>query len=138
MEFCRTNKGLKVYAYCIMSNHIHLIVGCEEAKLPQIFRDLKSYTAKRLIEMISNDPGETRKEWLLYLFRYFANSTLQNKEYQFWQKTNHPTELITASVFDQKVDYIHHNPVQSMTVNDQTAFVYSSANPDSTFKVDES
>ncbi|WP_419700109.1 transposase [Mucilaginibacter sp. NFX135] len=138
LEFCRINKGLKVYAYCIMSSHVHLIISCDETKLPQILRDLKSYTAKRLIEMISNDLGESRKEWLLYLFRYFANSSLQNKDYQFWQKTNHPTELITANVFDQKVEYIHNNPVQSMTVNDQIAFVYSSANPDSIFKVDES
>jgi putative transposase len=90
-----------------MSSHIHLIVSCDEAKLPQIIRDLKSYTAKRLIEMISINRGESRKEWLLYLFRYFANNSLQNKDYQFWQKTNHPTELITIQVFDQKVDYIH-------------------------------
>ncbi|MDN5283740.1 MAG: transposase [Mucilaginibacter sp.] len=139
LEFCRTNKGLKVYAYCIMSSHIHLIVGCdEEAKLPQILRDLKSYTAKRLIEMISNSPGESRREWLLYLFKYFANNSLQNKDHQFWQKTSHPTELITANIFDQKVDYIHNNPLQSMTVNELTSYVYSSANPDSIFKVDES
>jgi putative transposase len=138
LEFCRANKGLKVYAYCIMSSHVHLVVSCDEAKLSQILRDLKSYTAKRLIEMISNSPDESRKEWLLYLFRYFANGSLQNKDYQFWQKTNHPTELITAKVFEQKVDYIHNNPLQSMTVNEQTAYVYSSANPDSIFKVDES
>jgi putative transposase len=29
----------------------------------------------------------------------------------FWQKTNHPTELSTPEIFDQKVEYIHNNPV---------------------------
>jgi REP element-mobilizing transposase RayT len=137
LEFCRKNKGLKVYAYCIMSSHIHLVVESEEAKLPQVIRDLKSYTAKRIIAMITDSYTESRKEWLLHMFRYFANATQQNSEYQFWQKTTHPIELITAKVFDQKVGYIHDNPVEAMIINDPTAYVYSSANPDSIFKVDE-
>ena len=51
-------------------------------------------------------------------------------------KTNHPTELISNAVFDQKMDYIYQNPVASMLVNDEASFVYSSANPDSPFIVD--
>lgn len=137
LEYCRANKGLKVYAYCIMSSHIHLIAAHNDGRLPDILRDFKSYTAKRIIEMISKNPSESRKEWLLYLFEYFAKNSIQNKDYQFWQKTNYPTELITNAVFDQKMDYIHSNPVTAMLVNDEACFVYSSANPDSPFKVDE-
>jgi REP element-mobilizing transposase RayT len=138
LEYCRKHKGLKVYAYCIMSNHIHLIAAHDDGKLPDIIRDLKSYTAKRIIEMISNNLQESRKEWLLYLFKFFANNSSQNSEYQFWQKTSFPIELYTPEVFDQKVDYIHQNPVKAMHVNDETAYVCSSANPDSPFVVDES
>jgi putative transposase len=138
LEHCRKNKGLKVYAYCIMSSHIHIIVANENDNLPSIIRDLKSYTAKRIIELITNNPQESRKEWLLYLFKYYANNNAQNSEYQFWQKTNHPIELYTAEVFDQKQDYIHRNPVETMLVNDECSYVYSSANPDSPFVVDES
>jgi putative transposase len=138
LEYCRQNKELKVYAYCIMSSHIHLIAASEKDNLPAIIRDLKSYTAKRIIEMITTNPQESRKEWLLYLFRFYAKHNTQNSEYQFWQKTNHPIELYTNQVFDQKMDYIHHNPVEAMLVNDRCSYVYSSANPDSPFKVDES
>lgn len=138
LEYCRKNKGLKVYAYCIMSSHIHLIMANNDGNLPAIIRDLKSYTAKRIIEMISSNTAESRKKWLLHLFKYYAKFHNQNSEYQFWQKTNHPIELFTPAVFDQKVDYIHRNPVEAMQVNDETAYVYSSANPDSPFKVDES
>jgi len=138
LEYCRKNKGLKVYAYCIMSNHIHLVAAHDGGKLPDVIRDLKSYTAKRIIAMISNNIQESRKEWLLYLFKFFANNTGQNSEYQFWQKTSFPIELYTSEVFDQKVNYIHHNPVKAMLVNDETAYVYNSANPDSPFIVDES
>ncbi len=137
LEYCRKNKGLKVYAYCIMSSHIHLIVANEDSNLASTIRDLKSYTAKRIIQMVTENPSESRREWMLHLFKYFAKFHKQNSEYQFWQKTSHPIELFSNTVFDQKVDYIHRNPVESMTVNDQTAYVYSSANPDSPFKVDE-
>ncbi|HEY0245580.1 MAG TPA: transposase, partial [Mucilaginibacter sp.] len=123
---------------CIMSSHIHLIIANDNSNLPAIIRDLKSYTAKRIIEMIINNPQESRKEWLLHSFKYFAKYNKQNSEYQFWQKTTHPIELFTPAVFDQKVDYIHRNPVEAMQVNDEGSFVYSSANPDSPFKVDES
>lgn len=121
-----------------MSSHIHLIVAHDNNKLPDIIRDLKSYTAKRFIELITSNLQESRKEWLLYLFKFFANNSSQNSNYQFWQKTSFPVELITAGVFDQKMDYIHQNPVKAMHVTDEISYVYSSANPDSPFIVDES
>lgn len=136
LEYCRQHKGLKVYAYCIMSSHIHLIIANDDERLPDILRDFKSYTAKRLLTMIANNPFESRREWLLYLFEFFGKNSAQNKEYQFWQKTNHPTELFTNTVFDQKMDYIHCNPVTALLVNDESSYVYSSANPDSPLKVD--
>ncbi|GAB3903319.1 REP-associated tyrosine transposase [Mucilaginibacter boryungensis] len=138
LEYCRKAKGLKIYAYCIMSSHIHMIIANDEGRLADILRDFKSYSAKRMLEMITNNPQESRKEWLLYMFEFFAKSSIQNKQYQFWQKTSHPTELITNAVFQQKMDYIHRNPVAAMMVNDEATFVYSSANPDSPLIVDES
>jgi len=138
LEYCRQNKGLKVFAYCIMSSHIHLVVASDENKLPEIIHDMKSYTAKSIIALIKDNPFESRKDWMLHLFRYHAKYKRQNQEYMFWQKTSHPTELFTNKVFDQKVDYIHHNPVETGIVNDEASFTYSSANPDSPFKVDES
>jgi putative transposase len=137
LEYCRAHKGLKVYAYCIMSSHIHLIVSNEDERLPDILRDFKSYTAKQLLQLIKSNISESRREWLLYLFEYFAKTSSQNSEYQFWQKTSHPIELFSHAVFEQKRNYIHQNPVANGLVNDELTFVYSSANPESTFIVDE-
>ncbi len=47
----------------------------------------------------------------------------------FWQKTNHPTVLDYARIIDQKIEYIHNNPVASGLINDISAWNYSSANP---------
>jgi putative transposase len=136
LEYCREQKGLKIYAYCIMSSHSHMIIAHDEAELPAILRDFKSYTAKRIIEMIETSVTESRKDWLIHLFKYYAKYHNQNSQYMFWQKTSHPTELITNQVFQQKLDYIHQNPVASGLVNDECSFVYSSANPDSPLQID--
>ena len=138
LEFCQKNKDLKVYAYCIMSNHIHLIVANDGGRLSDILRDFKSYTAKKILEMVQNNPVESRRDWMMHLFKFYAKSTPQNKEHQFWQKTNYPTELITAEMFDQKVGYIHQNPVKALYVTEAYSYVYSSANPDSPLKIDVS
>jgi hypothetical protein len=121
-----------------MSSHVHVIVAHDEARLADIIRDFKSFTAKQIINSIINNPTESRKEWLLHLFKYFGKHQKQNSEYQFWQKTNHPIELISAPVFDQKVDYIHRSPVTAGIVTEATAYKYSSACFDSPLVVDES
>jgi putative transposase len=69
------------------------------------------------------------------VFRFHGARTQQNEEYAFWQKTNHPTELYTNTVIDQKVDYIHQNPVRAGFVSEAHEWIYSSANPLSPIKV---
>lgn len=66
-------------------------------------RDFKSVTAKRFIHLIETHPGESRSEWLLPYFREQGNRTAQSREFAFWKKDNHPTELYTQPVFEQKV-----------------------------------
>lgn len=44
----------------------------------------------------------------------------------FWQQNNRPIELWSAGVVDQKVDYIHHYPVEAGFVNEPRHWRYSS------------
>ena len=127
LKFCQENKGLEVYAYVIMPSHIQIIARDDKGKLNEIIRDFKSYTAKKILNEIEFGGYESRKEWLLKLFNYFAGITKQNKNYLFWQKTNYPIELYSTSVFDQKIEYIHMNPVVAGIVDSQENYVYSSA-----------
>jgi len=120
-----------------VSSHIHLIVQKEEGKLSEVIRDFKSFTAKSIIDCISTNTFESRREWMIYLFRYFAKTSRQNKEFMFWQKTNHPTELNTSEIFDQKLEYIHQNPVEAGIVDQPENYIYSSAYPFSEIKLDE-
>ena len=135
LNFCSEKKGLDVFGYVIMPSHIHMIVRHEQGRLNEVIRDFKSFTAKEIIRMIDQEEGEGRKEWLLHMFRYHAKFQKQNKVYQFWQKTNHPIELTSPEMIDQKMDYIHENPVEAGLVVDPTSWNYSSANALSPLKV---
>lgn len=103
IQYCQRNKGLRVFAYVVMSNHAHMVVHREGGTVAEWLRDFKSVTAKRFIHLIETPPGESRSEWLLPYFREQGNRTAQSREFAFWKKDNHPTELYTQPVFEQKV-----------------------------------
>lgn len=130
--------AVAIYSYVIMSSHVHLIAQkLDDKLLSDWVRDFKSCTAKELVKAIRIEDYESRRSWLDYLFKYFAKFYKQNAEYMFWQKTSHPIALYSPAVFDQKVEYIHNNPVEASIVTDPAYYYYSSANPGSPLKVDE-
>ncbi len=45
LRYCIANKGLKVHAWCIMSNHVHMIVSPPDGNLSDILRDFKKFTS---------------------------------------------------------------------------------------------
>ena len=69
IRYCQKNKGLQVYAWVIMCNHIHMIISCESGKLSDIIRDLKKYTSSKIVKAIENNKNESRKRWLLWLLK---------------------------------------------------------------------
>lgn len=128
LNYCIENKGLKIYAFVIMPSHIHLVARQVEGKLNEVLRDFKSYSAKQIIKSIEEGNWESRRGWLLYMFRYYASKTKQNSKYQLWQKTNYPIELLDGKMVEEKINYIHKNPVEAQLVDEQSSYVYSSAN----------
>jgi hypothetical protein len=74
--------------------------------------DFKRYTAKHIIKEIEENPQESRKECLLERLEKVGSQNQKNKKYQFWRQDNHPIELYKSETIDQKLDYIHNNPVR--------------------------
>jgi putative transposase len=68
INYCIKEKGLVVYAWVVMTNHVHMIISSEGNKLEDILRDLKKFTAKCIIQEIKDNPQESRKEWMLWMF----------------------------------------------------------------------
>jgi putative transposase len=135
LQFCQEKKGLEIYAYVIMPNHIHLIMARTTGELSEVIRDFKSFTAKQLLKSILENPKESRKEWMEMVFKFHGNATKQNEKYGFWQKTSHPIALWTPAVIQQKVDYIHQNPVRAGFVYEPQDWILSSASIHSPIKV---
>ncbi|MFH6988656.1 REP-associated tyrosine transposase [Flavobacterium collinsii] len=126
LEYCIDHKGMILYGYVIMSNHIHLIIQSEHGKLSDLIRDFKKFTAKNILEKIQNSP-ESRREWMLERFRLAIQSHSRNKEYQFWQYGNHAEEIYSNEFMWSKLDYIHLNPVKAGLVAKASDYIYSSA-----------
>lgn len=128
LEFCQREKGMEIFAWCIMTNHMHLISrSINEQKPELLLGDFKRFTSKAVVKAIMENPRESRKEWLLEKFKQ-AGAELSNvKDYQFWQHNNKPIELWINKVIFEKISYIHNNPVEEGLVYNPQDYVYSSA-----------
>jgi REP element-mobilizing transposase RayT len=157
LRFCQKNKSLSIFAYVLMSNHIHMLVQSEKGTLSDTLREFKSYTSKVILDTIYTG-NESRKEWLSIEFEIAAskhkrNSLYRTQEprtktgiaqkqavtsqyvrlinslyiYQFWTHENHAGHIYTDNFLRQKLDYIHMNPVRAGIVRRPEEYVYSSA-----------
>ena len=126
-NYCIRDKGLRIHAWCIMTNHVHMIISSEKDELSNIMRDMKSYTSTTIKKLITENPQESRKRWMLRLMKAARNKNKNNKGFQLWQQHNHPILLDANYLLEQKLDYIHNNPVKAGFVDEPEDYVYSSA-----------
>ncbi len=125
-KHCQANKGLEIYAWCIMTCHIHMIIGTHGEKLENIMRDMKKHTSIELRKAIQQHPEESRLEWMLAMMGKAGKENSQNLEFQLWQQDNHPIALYDQKILHQKLNYIHNNPVVAGIVDKPEDYLYSS------------
>ena len=127
-KYCQLKKGLHLHAYVIMSNHVHLIASVDEGfTVSDFIRDCKKFTSTRITDAIANSGVESRREWMLHQFKYYASRHSRNEVFQLWEHDNHPIELSSPAFTQQKIDYIHQNPVRAGLVYRAEDYIYSSA-----------
>lgn len=120
LVYCQRNKGLEIYAYCLMTNHLHLLVSAKHSfYLPDIIRDFKKHTNKKLIQLFEEE-NESRRDWMLYRFRYHVKYNNRIQNYKVWQDGYHGIECYNVKVLLQKLDYIHNNPVRHKSYPNQS------------------
>ena len=104
LRYCQKEKGLEVFAWVIMSNHIHLILRASgKNSLSDIIRDFKKHTSKAIFRAINNNVQESRKTWLLKVLSH-------EQKIWFWEEGYHAEEIITKEFFESKLNYIHMKP----------------------------
>ena len=127
LSYCIEHKGLVVYAYVIMTNHIHMVVRSECGSLSDTIRDFKRFTSNKILKEVACNRAESRREWLGVVFKYHAKYNKRAHEKQFWTHENHAVELSGNELLDSKVEYIHNNPVRAGWVENPEGYLYSSA-----------
>lgn len=137
LKYCQKEKGLLLYSYVIMSNHIHLIMGSDgRFVVSDIIRDFKKFTSKKLYEFVFNS-NESRKSWMIPIFNKCGKSNPNNASIQVWIQDNNPMLIETPDFFWQKLQYIHDNPVKEGIVFRPEDYVFSSASSYGGLKCDE-
>ncbi len=127
-RFCQEEKGMEISGWCIMTNHMHLVFRSIAGVKPELLLgDFKRFTSKTIVKSIQENPKESRKEFLLARFKRAAEKSSNVKNYQFWRHDNKPIELWSNKVIQEKISYIHQNPVEEGLVYKAEDYVYSSA-----------
>jgi putative transposase len=104
LRFLKDEKSIVIYGYVIMPNHIHLIWQIQDGFIREkIQMRFLRFTAQQM-------KFRLQKEDLLALEQYRVNA--KDREYQFWERNPLSVDLWTEAVFDQKLEYIHDNPIQ--------------------------
>lgn len=128
LTFCVHQKGLELFAWVLMINHLHLMARADEnAEMPGILRDLKKYTSKQVLKSIEENEQESRKEWMLAIFKKAGSTNSNNTKYQFWRQDNKPIELVNTEQTERALNYLHQNPAVEDWVDESGQYKYSSA-----------
>jgi REP element-mobilizing transposase RayT len=126
-RFCQTEKELEIYGWCIMSSHVHMIIGSRGRALEKTVGEMKSFTSRALRKAISEHDRESRREWMMSMMEVAGMGNSNNGDWQLWQQNNKPLEILTGAMFYQKLNYIHRNPVEAGFVENEEDYLYSSA-----------
>ena len=119
LRFLVQNNRVLVHAFCIMSNHLHLIWQMRAGHTQEaVQRDFLKFTAQAIrFDLIRHHPD--------VLLHFEVN--LRDRKYQFWKYNSLAVDLYTPAVFRQKLDYIHNNPVKAGICAAPEAYAWSSA-----------
>lgn len=128
LRYCQQHKGLVIHAWCLMTNHMHLVVSANDVELSAVLRDFKRFTSRSITKaMQANQFKESRRTWMLAVFQACGQANSRNEQFQFWQQELHPKVLYSQAFIRQKIEYIHRNPVVAGWVDRAEDYVWSSA-----------
>lgn len=128
LNYCVRNKGLELYAWCLMSNHLHLLGRTKEPfKMSEFLRDFKKFVTKKVLGSLENESFESRKTWILERMKRRGSQLKNVEKYRFWENGNHPVFIESTKFFEQKLNYTPMNPVKAMIVKEPEHYLFSSA-----------
>jgi len=121
LKYLQKSDNLKIYAYVILENHLHLVVQSND--LAKTMAKFKRYTAIEIIKLIKRKNISTILEQLAF----YKKAHKKDREYQLWQEGIQPKQIISHKMMKEKIEYIHNNPVKRGYIDNPIHWRYSSA-----------
>ncbi len=120
-RFLQDEGRITLFGYVILENHLHLIAASDD--LGEQIQRFKSFTARRIIDHLI----DCKAHRLLSLLRHLKPDYKTESEFQLWEEGSHPQMILNDEMMEQKLNYIHYNPVKRGYVDEPTHWRYSSA-----------
>jgi REP element-mobilizing transposase RayT len=119
LDFLVTEKRIWLYGYVIMPNHIHILWRKQDQWIySSIQQQFLKFTAQKIkFNLLEHFPAELKK----------YRSTQSDRAYHFWERRPYKATMFTRTVCEQKLDYIHYNPVKAGLCTLPEDYSYSSA-----------
>jgi putative transposase len=117
-HFIRT-RGLNLYAWCLMSSHLHLVLRTKDGSAPALFeRDFKKYTTPALLKTIEMEM-DLRRDWMLRRFEEYGRSLRRLEKYHLWQNCSSPFRIDSEQprLLMDRITHVHENPVREGIVD---------------------
>jgi len=130
LKYLQQEKEVKFFAYVIMDNHIHLIISSENPV--KHIANLKSFTARKIIDYYKNKNDQK----VLRAMAAASPRYKTDRKYKLWQEGYCPKQIISMDIFQQKIDYIHLNPVRKGYIDEPKNWKWSSACPNRLIEMD--
>jgi putative transposase len=119
LKFLKKAERIEIYGFVIMSNHLHMIwqmLG--EHKRENVQRDFLKFTSQQILKHLRNEQSTLQNDLLVQA---------KDRKFQVWERNSLSIPLWSTYVFQQKLDYIHNNPVKAGMCKYPEEYKYSSA-----------
>lgn len=121
LKFLQEKDKLKLYAYVILENHLHMVVKSDD--IEKSMKAFKQYTAKELLNLLKKENVKT----ILDQLQFYKKAHHKATDYQVWEEGYQPKLIQTDAMMISKINYIHENPVKRGYVDEAAHWRYSSA-----------
>ena len=113
LKFLQQKDNLKLYAYVILENHLHMVVQSDD--IDKSMKAFKQYTAKALLELLKKE----NVKMILDQLQFYKKAHHKATNYQVWEEGYQPKLIQTDAMMMSKIKYIHQNPVKRGYVDEE-------------------
>jgi REP element-mobilizing transposase RayT len=115
LKYLQKTDNLKLYAYVILENHLHLIASSDD--LAKSMESFKKYIARQIIDLLK----ERNVTTILDQLAFYKKAHKNDRPYQLWQEGIAPKLIQNDAMMIERINYIHQNPLKRGYVDEASS-----------------